>query len=58
MLMRAVAKSVQYDMSSNLTEKQPRKGSGAQHPKWSMWHKDSLYEIFIYINNWLEEPAL
>lgn len=32
-LMRTVAKSVQYDMSSNLTEKQPRKGSGTQHPK-------------------------
>lgn len=33
-LMRAVAKSVQYDMSSNLAEKQPRKESGTQHPQW------------------------
>lgn len=57
-LMRCVVKSLQYNESSKLTEKQPGKGSGTQHPKWSMWHKGNLYEIFICINNWPEEPDL
>lgn len=33
-LMRSVVKSLQNNKSSKLTEKQPGKGSGTQHPKW------------------------
>lgn len=35
-LMRAVANSVQCDMLSYLMQKQPRKGSGTHHLKWSV----------------------
>lgn len=56
-LMRFV-KSLQNNESLKLTEKQPGKGPGTQNPKWSMWHKGNLYEVFISINNCLEEPAL
>lgn len=51
-------KSLQNNESLKLTEKQPGKGPGTQNPKWSMWHKGNLYEVFISINNCLEEPAL